>query len=61
MLVYIDIDGDFSNWHTGPVKVDIVGSLTGSYSFKDNDLLFVAWLALEWHVVIKTGEQNVVV
>ena len=55
-MIYIDVNGDFSNCFTGPVKVDVVGGLTGSYSFEDNDLLFVAWLALEWHVVIKTGE-----
>ena len=55
-MIYIDVDRDFSNCFTGPVKVDVISGLTGSYSFKDNDLLFVAWLALKWHVVVKTWE-----
>lgn len=44
-----------------PEQVNAVGGDTSADSFEDNDLLHVTWLGLEWHVVVKTGEQDVVV
>ena len=50
-----------SDFITTPVQASIISGLTGSYCLKHDNILSVAGVGLQWHIVVEAREQNIVV
>ena len=61
MHVNIDVEGYISNFLTAPEEGNIISGFTRAYCLKHDNILVIAWVRLQWHVVIETWEENVVV